>query len=47
MKQNNTDPDLRDCIDEYAKGRGRLSMEEICIKNNYDDRYKVMARSQD
>jgi hypothetical protein len=46
-KQNNTDPDLRDCIYEYAMGRGRISMGEICIENNYDDRYKSMARSQD
>ena len=34
MKQSNTDPDLRDCIYEYATGRGRLSMEEICIEND-------------
>jgi hypothetical protein len=47
MKQNNTDPDLRDCIYEYATGRGRLSMEEICIENDYDDRYKAMAQSHD
>jgi hypothetical protein len=47
MKQTNTDPDLRDCIYEYATGQGRLSMEEICIKNDYDYRYKAMARSQD
>ena len=33
MKQNNTDRDLRDCIYEYATGRGRLSMEAICIEN--------------
>ena len=47
MKNSNTDPDLRDCIFEYAMGRGRISMEEICTKNDYDDRYKNMARSQD
>jgi hypothetical protein len=48
MKQKNTDSDLRDCIYEYATGgQGRLSMEEICIENNYNDRYKTMARSQD
>jgi hypothetical protein len=28
-------------------GRGRLIMEEICIENGYDERYKVMARAQD
>jgi hypothetical protein len=47
MKQNNTDPDLRDCIYEYATGRGMLSMEAICIEYDYTDRYKTMARSQD
>ena len=47
MKQNNTDPDLRDCIYEYATGRGRITMESICIENNYDDRFKIMVRSQD
>jgi hypothetical protein len=47
LKQTTTDPDLRDCIYEYATGRGRLSMEEICKENDYDDRYKAMARSQD
>jgi hypothetical protein len=47
MKQNNTDPDLRDCIYEYATGRGRLSMEVIYIENDYTDRYKIMTRSQD
>ncbi len=25
-----TDPDLQDCIVEYAKGRGGISMSEIC-----------------
>ena len=47
MKQNNTDLDLRDYIYEYATGRGRLSMEEICIQNDYNDRFKTMVRSQD
>ena len=47
MKRNNTDPDLRDCIYEYAMGRGRITMESICIENDYDDRFKIMARSQD
>ena len=43
MKQNNTDPDLQDCVYKYATGRGRLSMEEICIENDYNDWYKTMA----
>ena len=42
-----TDPDLRDCIYEYAMGRGRVTMEEICEENFYDQRYRVMARTQD
>ena len=25
-----TDPDLRDCIVEYANGPGGITMEEIC-----------------
>jgi hypothetical protein len=28
-------------------GHGRISMRQICIKNDYDHRYKSMARSQD
>ena len=47
LKQNITDPDLRDCIYEYSTGRGMLSMEAICIEYDYTDRYKTMARSQD
>ena len=48
MKQNSTDPDLRDCIYEYATGRGEvINGSDICIKNDYDDRYKITARSQD
>ena len=47
MKQNITDPDLQDCIYKYATGRGRITMELICIENNYNDRFKIMARSQE
>jgi hypothetical protein len=47
MKLNDTDPDLRECIYEFSMGRGGLLMEEICIENGYDKRYKVMARAQD
>ena len=47
MKTNDVDPDLRECIYEFSMGRGRLLMEEICIENSYDERYKVMARAQD
>jgi hypothetical protein len=39
MKQQGTDPDLRDCLYEYAMGRGGTRMEEICEVNQYDQRY--------
>ena len=44
---NNKDLDLWECIYEFSMGRGKLLMEEICIENGYDERYKVMARAQD
>ena len=47
MKNTKTDPDLRDCIFEYATGRGMITMEEICTENDCDARYETMARSQD
>jgi hypothetical protein len=47
MKLNNTDPYLRECINKFTMGRGRLLMEEICIENGYGERYKAMARAQD
>jgi len=47
MKLNNMDPDLRECIYEYSMGRGRISMEEICADNGYDERYRAMAKAQD
>ena len=43
---NNKDLDLWECIYEFSMGRGKLLMEEICIENGYDERYKVMARAQ-
>jgi hypothetical protein len=33
-----TDPDLRDCIVKYAKGRGGIMMDEIC--QNMDSRFR-------
>jgi hypothetical protein len=45
--KNNTDLDLQECIYQFSMGRGGLLMEEICIENGYDERYKVMARAQD
>jgi hypothetical protein len=47
IKFNNMDLDLGECIYEFLMGQGRLIMEEICIENGYDERYKVMAREQD
>jgi hypothetical protein len=40
-----TDQDLRDCIVEYATGRGTITMTEIC--RNLDARFRQMARDQD
>jgi hypothetical protein len=37
----------RDCIYEYAMGRDGVKMEEICEENNFDQRYRVMARAHD
>ena len=30
MQEADTDPDLQECIAEYAHGRGALTMQEIC-----------------
>jgi hypothetical protein len=40
-----TEPDLRECIVDYARGRGSLSMLEIC--QGMDPRFQRMARAQD
>ena len=42
-----TDPDLRDCIIEYAKGRGYVSMFDICVGLNLGQDYQTMAIDQD
>ena len=47
MKLNDMDPDLQKCIYQFSMGHGRLLMEEICIENGYDERYKVIAWAQD
>jgi hypothetical protein len=39
------DPDLWDCIVEYAKGRGGVTMEEVC--RDKDHRFRRMASDQD
>jgi hypothetical protein len=40
-----TDPDLLDCIMEYAHGRGGRTMESIC--EGLDSRFSSMAQEQD
>ena len=47
LKGNDTDPDLRECIYEYAMGRGEVLMENICLEHGYDERYVKMAKAQD
>jgi hypothetical protein len=47
MKYHGTDPDLRDCLYEYAMGRGGITMREICEMNQYDQRFQQLAISQD
>ncbi len=45
MLEVDTDPDLRKCIVEYAKGRGTITMSEIFW--DMDARFRQMARDQD
>jgi hypothetical protein len=40
-----TDPNLRECMVEYAKGRGSLTMTEMC--RGMDNRYPKVAEEQD
>jgi hypothetical protein len=44
---NDTDPDLRECIYEFAMGRGGVLMENICQDHGYNKRYVKMATAQD
>ena len=39
LKGNDTDPDLRECIYEYAMGRGGVLIETICQDHGYNKRY--------
>ncbi len=45
MEEVDTDPDLLDCIAEYAYARGGRTMMEIC--DGLGERYLQMARKQD
>ena len=40
-----TDPHLRECLVEYARGRGGRTMSEIC--RGMDDRFRRVAEEQD
>ena len=40
-----TDPRLVECMVEYARGRGRRSMKDVCARQH--PRYRAMAESQD
>jgi hypothetical protein len=45
MVEVDTDPNLRECILEYAKGRGTITMSEIC--QGRDSQFQRMAMDQD
>jgi hypothetical protein len=47
MKWHAMDPDLRECIYEYAMGCSGRTMAEICSDHGCDGRYQGMARAQD
>ncbi len=45
MVDADTDPDLQECIIEYARGRGTITMSNIC--QDRDPHFQRMARDQD
>ena len=45
LVEDDTDPDLCECLVEYAKGQDGLSMTEIC--RGMDNRYRRVAEEQD
>jgi hypothetical protein len=47
LDNEDTDPELRMCITEYAHGRGSASMYDICIENDLDQSFISMAQEQD
>jgi hypothetical protein len=46
MKPCTTNPDLRECIYEYAMGRGGVTMAEVYSDIGYNEQYRLMARAQ-
>ena len=47
LDDEDTDPELRMCITEYAQGRGNSSMYDICRENDLDQSFLSMAIEQD
>ena len=45
LERMDTDPDLLDCIMEYAHGRGGRTMEDICV--SLGTQFNNMAKAQD
>ena len=45
LAEVDTDPDLLDCIVKHTKGRGGVTMSEICL--GMDSRHCLMAQDQD
>jgi hypothetical protein len=45
LDEVDTDPDLMECLVEYARGRGGRTMMEIC--RDMDNRYRRVAEEQD
>jgi hypothetical protein len=45
LTEVDTDPNLRNCLVEYAKGHGGVTMSDICL--SMDTRYCLMAQDQD
>jgi hypothetical protein len=45
LAEVDTDPNLWECMVEYAKGQGGLTMMEIC--RGMDHRYQKVAEEQD
>jgi hypothetical protein len=47
IKTRAMDPNLQECIYEYAMGQGSMTMEAICSDNGYNRHYRQMAKAQD
>jgi hypothetical protein len=47
MKWRARDPNLRECIYEYAMGCGGRTMAEIFSDHRYDGRYQGIAKAQE